>query len=72
MKMKTYLSKPLGCIKGSLKKELHSNTGLPQDARKVSNTQPHPISKGARKGKLTKHKACRRREIIKLRAQIHN
>ena len=54
MKMKTYLSKPLGCIKGSLKKELHSNKGLPQDIRKVSNTQPHPINKGARKGQANK------------------
>ena len=48
--MKTYLSKPLGCSKGSPKREVHSNTGLLQETRKISNTQPNPTPKGARKG----------------------
>ena len=72
MKMKTYLSNHLGCSKSSRKREVHSNTGLPQDTKKVSITQPNPIPKGARKEEANKHKAGRRREIIKMRPQINN
>ena len=36
MKMKTHLTKPMGCSKTSSKKEVHSNTGLPQETRKSS------------------------------------
>ena len=35
MKMKTCFSKPLGCSKGSPKREVHSNTGLPQETRSL-------------------------------------
>ena len=48
MKMKTFFSKPLGCTKGSPKREVHSNTGLPQET-KVSNTHPNPTPEGAEK-----------------------
>ena len=48
MKMKTCFSKPLGCSKGSPKREIHSNTALKK--QEVSNTQPNPTPKGAGKG----------------------
>ena len=35
MKMKTCFSKPLGSSKGSPKREVHSNTGLPQETRSL-------------------------------------
>ena len=33
--------KTLGCSKSSFKREVYSNTGLPQEARKISNEQPN-------------------------------
>ena len=33
-------SKPMGCSKSSSKTEVYSNTILPQEIRKASNTQP--------------------------------
>ena len=50
MKMETCLSKPLACSKGSPRREVHRNTGLPQDTREASNTQPKFPPKGAKKG----------------------
>ena len=42
MKMKMQRSKiPLGCRKSCSKREVYSNTGLPQEARKVSNKKPN-------------------------------
>ena len=32
--------KPLGCSKNSSKREVYSNTLLPQETRKISNKQP--------------------------------
>ena len=66
--MKTCFSKHLGCSKDSPKREVHSDTGLPQKTRslqykkkkKVCNTQPNPTPKGAGKG--IANKAYRRRE----------
>ena len=46
MRMKTQWSEPLGCSKSSSKGEVYSNTGLPQEARTISNKQPK-LSKGA-------------------------
>ena len=33
-------SKPMGCSKSSLKREVYSNTILPQETRKALNSQP--------------------------------
>ena len=41
----------LGCSKSSLKREIYSNTGLPQETRKISNRPPDLTPKGA--GKIT-------------------
>ena len=56
MKMKTHsCSKPLGCSKGGPKREIHSNTSLSQETRKISNTQANVTPKGA--GERTANKA---------------
>ena len=41
--------KLLWCSKSGSKREVCSNTGLPQEARKISNKQPNLTYKGARK-----------------------
>ena len=48
-------SKPMGCSKSSSKKEVYSNTILPQEARKRSNRQPNftPKITGKRRKKKT-------------------
>ena len=43
-----------GCSKSCSKREVYSNTGLPQEARKISNKQPNLTSKGARKWTINK------------------
>lgn len=43
------------CSKGGSRKEVYSNIDLPQEARKVSHTQPNIIPKGS--GKRTANKA---------------
>ena len=69
MKMKTQWSKILGMQQSCSKKELYSNTGLPQETRKSSNKQPTLTAKGVRK--RTKPKFSRRKEIIKIKAEIN-
>ena len=39
----------MGCSKSGHKREVNSNTGLPQEARKISNTQPKLTPRGATK-----------------------
>ena len=43
MTMKTDNSKLIGCSKSSSKRELYSNTNLPQETRKTPNKQPNLI-----------------------------
>ena len=62
--------KPLGCSKGSPKREIYSNTSLSQKTRKVSNTHPKLTSKGAGKEQQINPKPSRR-ELIKIRAEIN-
>ena len=45
MTMKTQQLKPMGCSKSSSKREVYSNTILPQETRKTSNRQPNFTSK---------------------------
>ena len=58
MKMKTQWS--MVCVlcfcnsKGGHKREVYCNTGLKQETRKISNTQPNITPKGARKGTANK------------------
>ena len=44
--MKTQWSKSMGCSKSSSKREVYSDTRLPQETREISNKQPNPILKG--------------------------
>ena len=40
--------KPMGCSKSSSKREVYSNTILPQETRNISNKQPMLIPKAIR------------------------
>ena len=42
-------SKPMGHSKSSFKKEVYSNTSLPQETRKIPNKQPKLTAKTTRK-----------------------
>ena len=53
-KWKHNSSKPMGCSKSSPKREVYSNTILPQETRKTSNRQPNFTPKTT--GKRTKNK----------------
>ena len=60
----------MGSSKNSSKRKVYSNTSLPQDTRKISNKQPN-LTPIATRGKRTKPKISRRKEIIKIRAEIN-
>ena len=57
----------MGYSKSSSKKEVDSNTILPQETRKTSNRQPNFTPKTT--GKRRTKKISRRKEIIKIRAE---
>ena len=60
----------MGLSKSSSKREVYSHTIIAQKARKASNRQPNSTSKAA--GKRTQiSKVSRRKEIIKIRAEIN-
>ena len=60
MTMNTWQLKPMGCSKSSSKREVYSNTILPQETRKTSNRQlsftPKAAGKRRTKKKLVKEK----------------
>ena len=58
------------CSNSSYKREVHSNTGLPQKTRKISNKQPNLPPKRIRK-RRTKLKFSRKKEIIKIREELN-
>ena len=62
--------KPMGCSKSSSKREVYSNTILPQETRKISNKQPNLTPRAIREGRTNKPKVSRRKEIIKIRWEI--
>ena len=61
----------MGCSKSSSKREVYSNTILPQETRNISNKQPNLILKQLEKEKQKKHKVSRRKEIINIRSEIN-
>ena len=61
----------MGCSKSSSKREVYSNTSLCQETRKISNKQSNLTPKGTRERRKTKPKVSRRKEIIKIRAEIN-
>ena len=61
----------MGCSKSCSKREVYSNTILPQETRNISNKQPNLTSKAIRERKTKKNpKVSRRKEIIKFRSEI--
>ena len=62
--------KPMGCSKSCSKRVVYSNTVLPQETRKISNNLNLHL-KQLEKEKQTKSKVSRRKEIIKVRAEIN-
>ena len=67
--MKTRRSKTYGMQKSSSKREVYSNTILLQETRKISNNLTLYL-KELEKEQQTKPKVSRRKEIIKIRAEI--
>ena len=62
-------TKSMGCNKSRLKREIHSHTGLPERARKISNNNLTYHLKELEKKAQTK--VSRRKEIIKIREEIN-
>ena len=61
----------MGCSKSSSKREFYSYTSLPQETRKISNKQSNVTPKELEKEEQTKPKVSRRKEILKIRAEIN-
>ena len=59
------------CSKSSFKREVYSNTSLPHERRKISNKQSNLTPKGTRERRRNKTQVSRRKEIIKIRAEIN-
>ena len=67
--MEIQYSKTFRCSKNSFKRDVYSNTGWPQEIRKISNKQYNLTAEGSRK--RTKCKVSRRKEITKIRVEIN-
>ena len=52
-KRKYTITKSTGCSQNGIKREIHSNTGLPQNVREISNKPFNLIPKGTKKRKQT-------------------
>ena len=66
MTMKQDNSKPMGCSKRSPKREVYSNTILPQETRKTLNRQPNFTPKTTGQRRTKPFKISRRKEITKI------
>ena len=56
----------MGHSKGSLEREVHSDTGLSKKDRNISNKQPNPIPTRTQ-GTTTKTTQSKQRELTKIR-----
>ena len=61
----------MGHRKSGSKREVYSDTSLPQETRIISNKQPNLTPKAARERRTNKAKGSRRKEIIKNRTEIN-
>ena len=61
----------MGCSKSSSKREVYSNTILPQEKRKISNGQPNFTHKTTGKRRTKPPKISRRKEMLKIRAETN-
>ena len=59
----------MGCSKSSSKREVYSNTILPQETRKTSNKQSNLTPKGTRERRTNKTQISGRKEIKKIRGE---
>ena len=62
----------MGHSKSNSEREVHSATGLAQEARKISNIQSNPTSKELEKQQYPKPRVSRIKEIIKMTAVIND
>ena len=60
----------MGCSKSSSKREVYSYTRLHQETREISNNQTLHL-KELEKEEQTKYKVSKRKEIIKITAEIN-
>ena len=60
----------MGCSESSSKGDVYSNAILPQETRKTSNRQPNFTPKTIEKRRTKNPKISRRKEIIKIWAEI--
>ena len=63
--------KPMGCSKSSSKREVYSNTILPQDTKKTQINNPTLHIKELEKEEQKTPKVSRRKEFINIRAEIN-
>ena len=71
MKTKIQHSKPMGYGKSSSKREVYSNTSLPQEIRKSSINELTLHVKQLKRKEQTRPKVNRRKQKIKIRAEIN-
>ena len=62
----------MGNSKGSPDREVHSSTGLPKKNRTISNKQPKSTATRTRGTIVKKPRPRRRKEIIKITAELNN
>ena len=62
--------KSMGHSKGSSKREVYSDTSLPQETRKISNNLTLHL-KELQKEEQTKPRVSRRKDVIKIRTEIN-
>ena len=60
----------MGFNKSNAKREVHSNTSLPQETRETSNKQPNFTHKQLDKEEQKNLKVSRSKELIKINAEI--
>ena len=61
----------MGFSKSNAKGKDHSNTSLPQETREKSNKQPNFAPKAIEKEEMKNPRVSRRKEVIKIRAEIN-
>ena len=61
----------MGCSKSSSKREVYRDTNLPPETRKKSNSATLHLLQVLDKGEQTKTEVSRRKEVIKIRAEIN-
>ena len=61
----------MGCSKSSSKREVYSNTILPQETRNISSKQPNFTPKAIRERRTKNPKVGRRKEIIKIGSEMN-